>query len=326
MMNFSPVPSWSASAAVLCATMLALVIPSLAVASASQSVRLDTVDGQSHEYESAIDAVTGAVSTATGSVSGSQAGTAAAATQTLRVASEVASAGVGGALAYGQTAAAYQKTVLVDPGVSGLAAGDPITLSLTLAFDGLVDAGRFGRVDTRLDYRVSDTGFGGRELGEFWFISTHAYRGNAGDNYLRRYEAWGFADRVSGEVELQYLDQWTYPLNDPTGARQWAVDTGPVGLQIVTVVGATLFIDATLSVLTQANGIDAALPSIAAGDFGSTFDAELTSLVVGINLIGETPGIYGALPVPEPRTWALMLGGMAALAWFARRKRMQMIL
>jgi hypothetical protein len=310
-------------APMLCAAVLALAVPTLSAASASQSVRIDTVDNQVLVYASDIDAVTGIASAATGSVSGAQSGTAAAATQTLRVASEVASAGVGGAQAYGQTITTFQKMVLVDPGGSPLAGGDPITLSLTLAFDGLVDAGRFGLVDTRLDYRVSGIEFGGRELGEFWFISTHAYRGNAGDNYLRRYEAWGFADRVSSPVDLQYLDQWTYPLNDTAGARQWVIDTGPVELQIVTAVGATLFIDASLSVLTQAQGIDAALPSIAAGDFGSTFDAELTSPVAGINLIGETPGIYGALPVPEPRTWALMLGGLAAIAWFARRRRVQ---
>jgi hypothetical protein len=314
---------WPGFVPMLCAAVLALAVPTLSAASASQSVRIDTVDNQVLRYASDINAVTGTASAATGSVNGAQSGTAAAATQTLRVASEVASAGVGGAHAYGQTVTTFQKMVLVDPGKSGFAGGDPITLNITLAFDGLVDAGRFGRVDTRLDYRVSGIDFGGRELGEFWFISTHAYRGNASDNYLRRYEAWGFADLISGSVELQYLDQWTYPLNDPAGARQWAIDTGPVELQIVTAVGATLFIDGFLSVLTQASGIDALLPSIAAGDFGSTFDAELTSPVAGINLIGETPGIYGALPVPEPRTWALMLGGLAALACFALRRRVQ---
>ncbi len=39
----------------------------------------------------------------------------------------------------------------------------------------------------------------------------------------------------------------------------------------------------------------------------------------GLN--GETDGLFGAITVPEPSTWAMTLVGFGALAFFAARRR-----
>jgi hypothetical protein len=36
-------------------------------------------------------------------------------------------------------------------------------------------------------------------------------------------------------------------------------------------------------------------------------------------LYATTPPV--TVPVPEPETWALMLGGLGVVAWLARRRR-----
>jgi len=55
------------------------------------------------------------------------------------------------------------------------------------------------------------------------------------------------------------------------------------------------------------------------GSGGPTGNPETLFFTDGIN--GETDGLFGALTVPEPSTWAMMLVGFGGLALFAARRR-----
>jgi uncharacterized protein (TIGR03118 family) len=55
------------------------------------------------------------------------------------------------------------------------------------------------------------------------------------------------------------------------------------------------------------------------GSGGPAGNPETLFFTDGIN--GETDGLFGALTVPEPSTWAMMLVGFGGLALFAARRR-----
>jgi PEP-CTERM motif len=54
------------------------------------------------------------------------------------------------------------------------------------------------------------------------------------------------------------------------------------------------------------------------GGGGPSGDPSTLFFTDGIN--GETDGLFGALTVPEPWTWAMMLVGFGSLALFAARR------
>ena len=54
------------------------------------------------------------------------------------------------------------------------------------------------------------------------------------------------------------------------------------------------------------------------GGGGPSGDPSTLFFTDGIN--GETDGLFGALTVPEPSTWAMMLVGFGSLALFAARR------
>jgi hypothetical protein len=54
------------------------------------------------------------------------------------------------------------------------------------------------------------------------------------------------------------------------------------------------------------------------GDLGSTAKLELV-LPPGVSLVGSTSGTF-AVPIPEPRTYALMVAGLLFVALTVRRR------
>jgi PEP-CTERM motif len=55
--------------------------------------------------------------------------------------------------------------------------------------------------------------------------------------------------------------------------------------------------------------------------FGNGGSGDPMTLYLTDGLNGEADGLFGALTVPEPSTWAMMLLGFGGLALFAARRR-----
>jgi len=144
----------------------------------------------------------------------------------------------------------------------------------------------------------------------------------------RRY-SWDAYSIVNGDLPGAFVNDYDEVAGGLPGSTGYTLDTGLLALQIDTLVGNTLAIEGYMDIFLQAYAWDNTdLISITAsslGDFGSTFDAELTSSVAGIVLEGELPGVYlaGTQPpvsgVPEPMTISLLGAGLAVIGLMRRR-------
>ena len=92
------------------------------------------------------------------------------------------------------------------------------------------------------------------------------------------------------------------------------VDPGVLTFLVSTHVGSTLLFDGFINTEAVAIG-DSRMTALS--DFGSTFDAEMTPDVAGVELIGLQAGVA---PIPEAGTFALMLAGLGVLSAALRRR------
>jgi hypothetical protein len=299
----------------------------------------------------------GIVSTNSAYMASNNFGAASAAQQTLRASASLAvspgTPGVSGTVSASsdvKTQSAFYKEVYVGAGTSGLQVGDAIQLNLAFRLDGSVEAGYINSpaapvlglplnyrvlssADTSMQYRIRD--LDQLDCSEDC-IATELARFSYGGKLIYDYEGSGSGDTL--DVTLRYdwstltnvnpyfqgadVDNSMFQtgLSGPPGSRAYTLDTGLVTLQFDTFVGNTLSIEGNLDVFLQAYGSNITAKSL--GDFGSSFDAELSSSIAGIVLEGELPGMYSPAPVPEAHTWAMLLAGLGLVGFAVRRRNM----
>jgi PEP-CTERM motif len=253
-------------------------------------------------------------------------GTAAADQQTLKSRAELyIDSTVSRNYASAKSEVSFSKTVVVDAGSSGLAAGTQLLLNVPLSFDGSAIAGSnalgnistsYTSTDVSLRYRIVDldqlvtTGEGGprpRELMKFGYGARLTY--DSGTEASAR-AGWNGYSTNTASVEGGDADIYQFPV-PAAGFIDLGVNTGPLSFDIETFVGHRLQITASLDVFVQ---VDASFGmAYAAGRYENTFDAGVVSGIVGLELVGETPGVYSASAVPEPSSVLLMLAGLIAL-------------
>lgn len=226
------------------------------------------------------------------------------------------------------TEAEYSKEIVVPAAAFG-PPGTLATLPLELRFDGhaLASGGFFtaeGRslssVDTYFDFTVVDLddlvcteGCRPRELAAFGFrgyVSFDSGFGAAGRESVASYYWRAVEDGVTVDE-----DSYDFSQNEPgvkgSGESRYGVGTGPLNLDVVSRVGHRLRFEASLDVFAQSLSINGW--SNVVGDFGQTFDAELT-LPGGGEIDGETLGIFTPEPVPLPGAAWLLLTALLPLA------------
>lgn len=272
-------------------------------------------------------------------------GTAAAAQQTLRGQASLSVYHLSAPNLFSAwTYADFYKHVQVLPGTSGLEWGAPVQFDVVLRLNGEFGAGMldplaFGglptyqdiarslaSVDVRIDYNVVDLNQGVPGCDECGPLEVMGFGYYGHTLFDAKYGAWAGAE---GKIESRWApagewvggtlpsqDNYVFTDNDIRVDDQLShfVDTGLRRYTVSTFVGNTLEISGELSFLVQAMGQGTSSQSSAV--FMQSFDAELSS-GIGLAFDGETPGIYPA--VPEPGSWALMLGGLALLGGRLRR-------
>jgi len=255
------------------------------------------------------------------------------------------------------TRSAFDWTSPVLAGSSGLSVGDAITVTVSFRIDGSTIAGfvapylppgdiiwptnyrmnSWGGVSLNLDvYDLDSPDYeGGSPLAETRFLadtSAESARFEPDINYpdgvhytnaghhssLRtRTPGAGYWDWPGGTDYSRHSDSWEFV------TETLAVDTLVQSFSFDTFVGNTLQfqgdMQSSLYCLSYLGGGGDGPPCGMAFDFGSTFDAELSANVAGIEFGGITAGVA---PVPEPATWGLMFLGLAVLLpWRAVRRR-----
>jgi len=172
----------------------------------------------------------------------------------------------------------------------------------------------------------NSSSLGGASLRSFGKL-LYDYQGSSAGNTLfssRRY-SWEASSTVNGSLPGVFVDDYDEVAGDWAGSTGYTLDTGLLALQIDTLVGNTLAIEGYMDVFLQAYANDSedhiAITASSLGDFGSTFDAELTSSIAGIVLEGELSGVYSATAVPEAETWAMMLVGLGLVGFNAYRRK-----
>ena len=130
-----------------------------------------------------------------------------------------------------------------------------------------------------------------------------------------------------GDLQKQLVD--VGPLASPWGLAIAPAGFGPFGGDLL--VGNFAFgesginaFDATTGAFEGKIPVNPGVGNTAGGlwdlIFGSGGSGDPVTLFTdGIN--GETDGLFGALTVPEPSTWAMILVGFGGLALFAARRR-----
>ena len=248
-----------------------------------------------------------------------------------------------------QTASSFIWTNLVLP-ASAAPLGTPVTVTLSFRVDGSVAAGfgaafanGGGGVALPGDFRLVSNA-GTQMLLDVYDLDSPDHEGGAPMARLDFSASAG----VEGAI---YPPSDSYPtgaqyttvnhgaqllLEDPiAGSTTWAggsdyhqvypdalpakhvlnVDTGWLSLSFDTLVGNRIRFEGELvaSVYCTTYSSTGTSPSCAGlSDYGSTFDAELSTNLPGVTFGDHQPG---ALPtvVPEPATWALMFLGVAVL-------------
>ncbi|MES2370787.1 MAG: PEP-CTERM sorting domain-containing protein [Pseudomonadota bacterium] len=264
--------------------------------------------------------------------------------QTLRAASAVASAAGTENRVWAQ--GSYQgQLVYVAAGSSGLNVGDAVTLQFSLRVDGTLAAGNgayppgttivlpseYGyaaSASASMRYSVYDLGVDAEVPTVEFHYDTGAMYGYSKDQYgdvltdtfssNGRYtndRGWNWTD-LAGNVQIDNtVSPVPFGVPGVTYSNEHPVDTDHVLITLDTFVGNTLMIDGSL--YTEAAGWGD-LRMTALSDFGSTFDAEVTPLTVGVELVGLQAGIA---PVPEADTWAMMLAGLGLIGFAVGRRR-----
>lgn len=264
------------------------------------------------------------------------------ATQTLRSASAAAS--IGGTENRAQVTSGYQgHLVTVAATSTGVNVGDAVTLQFALRVDGTLAAdngvyppgtaitlpseyGYAASATVSMNYLVYDLDVDNEVAALKFQYDANTTYGYSKDQYtdvksdtfssIGRYtndSGWNWTD-LAGNVQIDNT-QSPVPLVVGTTPRNvHAVDTGYVIITLDTYVGHTLSIDASL--YTEAAGWGD-LRMAALSDFGSTFDAEITSLTPGVTLLGIQAGVAA---VPEADTWAMLLAGLGLVGFAARRR------
>jgi len=261
-------------------------------------------------------------------------------TQTLRASSAASS--LAGTQNTGSAYASYQgKTVYVSP--TGLSMGAPVTLKFTLRVDGTMAVGNTAYPPGTFIGLPSNYGYGASASASMLYevydpksdapILTFQYDASAYYGYSKGEYTDGLNDTFSSLGHYETSSGWTdlagnvvidnsqspVPVGiDLTTAKNvHPVDTGYVDIFVNTFAGKTLTINSRL--YTEAYGTGD-LRMTALSDFGSTFDAEITSMTPGVELVGLQAGVAA---VPEADTWAMLLAGLGLVGFVARRRRVE---
>lgn len=238
--------------------------------------------------------------------------------------------------------------VYVAPTAAGVNIGDPVTLKFTLRVDGKMALGNtpyppgtsislpstYGyaaSASALMSYEVYDLNVDQYEFALRFEHNAYASYGYSKDQYTDvltdtlssggRYTSDGGLNYtslagVSIDNTVSPVPLSADPLSSPPGIVR-PVDTGYVTIYLNTYVGHTLSLLGQLDTEAKAWGD---LRMYALSDFGSTFDAEVTPMTAGVELVGVQAGVA---PVPEADTWAMLLVGLGLVGFAARRSRME---
>lgn len=259
-----------------------------------------------------------------------QGGLAAALTNTLRAQATLdASHPSGSSGAYdAKTEVSFSKEVLVGAGLSGLAPGTPVTLTALVRLDGDSAAGgsvfaggrHLSTADIALDYRIRD--LDDLDCSEGCFPKTlFGFGYGARLGYDTAYDQWLRSDwtsggtLVAGTPTVNGIDFYSSSVS-PGGMLADHVDTGWLVFHYDTAIGHTLEVSGRLDLFLQSYVTSGS--SFVDTRFHRTFDVDLGSLVAGVELGNELPGVTPA--VPEPATAVLMALGVAGLVGWRRRR------
>lgn len=247
-----------------------------------------------------------------------------------------------------QTVSSFNWTAPVLAGGSA-SVGTPVTVTMSFRLDGRNAAGygaafNSGGVIIGLpgDFQLSSNAATQLRL-DVYDLDSPGYEGGAPTAYI------GFSSNANVDSAI-YPPSSSYPsgaeyttlahsaqlsLYDPiVGSTTWSggssyqqaypdafparhvldIDTGVLSISFDTFVGNRIGFEGELiaSLYCSTYSSTASTPSCAGlSDYGSTFDAELSTNVAGVTFGDYTPGAFP--PVPEPATWALMFVGVAVL-------------
>lgn len=260
-------------------------------------------------------------------------------TQTLRSASAASAYGNGLQTSVSTRGLIEGKEFTVGAGTSKLGIGDTVTLKIELHLDGVMALGKtafvvetghppawgYGALTMMtMNYAVFEVG-NDTPLVRLAYNADASYGystdGTPNDILTDTFRAWGYYDVGDSRTSLPTI--FEDHTQSPVIAHDWPfaaqqrihlVDPGVLTFFVDTHVGSTLLFDGFINTEAVAIG-DSRMTALS--DFGSTFDAEMTPDVAGVELIGLQAGVA---PIPEAGTFALMLAGLGVLSAALRRR------